>query len=934
MLRKGFYRLAGIREGEERRALLMFVYIFLLLLTINILKPIRNSLFLTKFGASHLPYAYILVAVSAALFISIYSRISKNARLNRLILASSFFSFFVMVLFWFLLKSNIESGRVIYLFYIWEAIVAVVWVTQFWLLAGYVFNAREARRVFGFLGAGAIAGSITGGYLTSYAAPILGTKDLILLSVLPLFGCLIILGIMWQISARASFQEKIRQRKPGWSERQESPLRLILRSRHLTYLACLIGVGVIVSNLVDYQYSALVTKQVKNQEALTSFLGFWLSNLSVISLLIQMFLTSRILLSLGVGTSLYLLPMGVLTGTFTILIHPALWSGVFTKVTEGAFKFSINRSGLELLFVPVPPAVKNQTKPFIDVFVDSFANGIGGLLLIVFSLGLGFAPEKIGYITTALVAAWIVLIARMKKEYLNSFRLALEKRSIDLEQQSVDLKDQAVLDSIISVLKGNNERQILYALRLIENSKSELLVPHLSRLLSHPSREIKAQVLGMILNYPGLDFTAEAHALAEDPDFEVQVGAIRYLANKSSDKLVSVNQFLDSKNYRARCAALMYAASEWNRDKDFKKRFNLKESLDTIGRELDQQNFSSDEKESLKVNLAEALGTANDPELHPYLTSLLDKGSPRLVEAAVQSAGKTRGKEFIPFLIKSLNEKTIRKNARKALAEYGEQIIDVLEAQLSNNNLRIRIPGVLALIPSQKSVDILQKNLEDKDQAFRNEVLKALNKLRASSTTLKFNQEYIEKKVIHEATEYYEVHSLYQRLKGLLSQKRGEPAVERAQQLLLKALQERLMQIMERIFRLLGLEYQPEDMFIAYRASVSSRKDLKANAVEFLDNVLNSNLKKYILPILEPAPAESLRFDGKKNVHDRIPSETESIHSILESDDKWLVVCALYLIAESKNRELASSAGKLLNNPDPTVRETVTYAMEKLQFPS
>ena len=937
MLKRAFYKFSNIREGEGTRALLMFGYAFLILLTINILKPIRNSLFLTHFGVSRLPYAYILVAISAAFFISVYTRISKSIHLNRLILASSLLSCLSILFFWLLLKRNVGSGWVLYIFYIWESLVAVLWVTQFWLLAGYVFNAREARRIFGFLGAGAIAGGITGGYLTSLTASIFGTKNLILIAVFPLFACLIILGFLWRTSARATFQEKFRQRKSGWTEAQESPFRLILQSRHLTYLACLIGVGVIVSNLVDYQYSALVLRQVKNREALTAFLGFWLSNLSVISLFIQVFLTSRILVNLGVGTSLYFLPVGVMTGTFGILFHPSLWTGIFTKVTEGSMKFSINRSALELLFVPIPPSIKNRAKPFIDVFVDSFSNGVSGVLLIIFSLGLGFAPERIGYLTIGLGIAWIVLIVGMKKEYLNSFRLALEKRSIDLEQQSVDLRDPAVLNSIISVLKGNNERQILYALRLVENSNSELLVPHLTRLLNHPSHEIETQVLSMIQNYPGLDFTSEASRLVENPDFEVRVAAIRYLCTKSADPLGTVNQFLKDKNYRIRCAALMYAADETNHNKDFKKRFHLKESLEQISTELDEQILDEREKESLKASLAGALGTSKDPSLYAHLLNFLEHGSPRLVEAAVLSAGNTRGQEFIPFLIDSLNNKALRKNSRRALAEYGEEIIDKLAEKLSDPDLRIRIPGVLALIPSQKSVDILQTKLEDKDLVFRVEVLKALNKLRVRSDNLKFNQALIDRKIIEEVTEYRKIQLLYQQMMSLLATKNEDASVQKAKHLLLRALKEKLLEITERIFRLLGLGYRPEDMFNAYRATISSKPELKANAVEFMDNVLSSNLKRYVLPILEAEPEDfidSAPTDIPVADTSKIASTQESLHSILDSEDKWLVVCALYLIAESKNKDFAAHADKLRNNPDPTVRETVNYTMGKMQLAS
>jgi hypothetical protein len=41
------------------------------------------------------------------------------------------------------------------------------------------FDAREAKRLFGFIGPGAIAGSIFGGYLTSLLAPYIGSENLL-----------------------------------------------------------------------------------------------------------------------------------------------------------------------------------------------------------------------------------------------------------------------------------------------------------------------------------------------------------------------------------------------------------------------------------------------------------------------------------------------------------------------------------------------------------------------------------------------------------------------------------------------------------------------------------------------------------------------------------------------------------------------------------
>jgi len=66
-------KLFDIREGEETNALLMFSYIFLIIASLLIVKPVRNSLFLTHIGISKLPYAFILVALAAAAIINLYS---------------------------------------------------------------------------------------------------------------------------------------------------------------------------------------------------------------------------------------------------------------------------------------------------------------------------------------------------------------------------------------------------------------------------------------------------------------------------------------------------------------------------------------------------------------------------------------------------------------------------------------------------------------------------------------------------------------------------------------------------------------------------------------------------------------------------------------------------------------------------------------------
>ncbi|WFO17576.1 hypothetical protein M601_007950 [Cellulophaga baltica 4] len=51
-------------------------------------------------------------------------------------------------------------------------------------MANLVYNAREAKRLFGFIGSGAILGGILGGYLTSLLAPLIGNENVIFIAAL------------------------------------------------------------------------------------------------------------------------------------------------------------------------------------------------------------------------------------------------------------------------------------------------------------------------------------------------------------------------------------------------------------------------------------------------------------------------------------------------------------------------------------------------------------------------------------------------------------------------------------------------------------------------------------------------------------------------------------------------------------------------------
>ncbi len=928
-------KLLNIQPGEGRRAALMFAYIFFVIATLTMIKPVRNSLFLSRFGVEQLPFAFMLVAIVSGLVAFGYSRLVQRIPLNRLILNTLALSILCLLLFWWILADDF-GGIFCYVFYVWVAIFGVITTTQFWLLAGYVFHAREARRLFGLIGAGAISGGIFGGYVANYFAPIIGTHLLMLLAVGFLVCCSIIFKAIWICAAKKAFQ--IRERRPSRIEESsanDSALKTVLRSRYFTLLAAAAGISVVIANLVDYQFSAVASNVIQDPDRLTAFFGFWMSTLSLTSLAIQLLITSRVLKSFGVGASLLFLPIGLMGGAAALLIVPALWSAVFVKVADGGLKQSINKSGFELLYLPIPRSVRAQVKSFIDVFIDNLATGAGGALLIVFSLVIGLTVSQISFVALAFIAGWIYLLRHVRREYVNAIRLAIERREINPEEQTVTVKDAAVMQSLIGVLDGDNERQILYVLRLLESAHSPEIGSRLVRLINHPSSEVQAQTLKIALTYDDIDITQQAYKQIHDSDEDVRIAALHYLCERLPEGDRLLDDFMNQNETHLQTSALICVAHQSAEYPQLRSTLRLAERIDTLLRK-DGFSRSDEEWEYVRMSVARAIGIACDRYLSPTLLAMLKDTSPRVIEAAIISAGKCKEREFIPLLIEHLSMKLFRKQARMALAQYSESSIEFLiqrfDEPSSPYRLRLEILKVLAMIGTPRSVEILASRLGQSDPSLRYETIRALNKVRLQLQELDLDRRYLHEAILREAKDYSQTMLILNYFRtndaSIVATNDGARVAHR---FLVKALEEKLETDLERTFRLLGLRYSPQDMYNAYLGITSNRSDLRANAVELLDNVLDARLKSYIIPMVDAKSGSSPEADAQGLFSTRVPTMQESVTSLLEGEDNWLRVCTLQFVAKSRAREYLPLTKRLLTDPDPLVRESAEYTWRALE---
>jgi ATP:ADP antiporter, AAA family len=145
------------------------------------------------------------------------------------------------------------------------------------------------------------------------------------------------------------------------------------------------------------------------------------------------------------------------------------------------------------------------------------------------------------------------------------------------------------------------------------------------------------------------------------------------------------------------------------------------------------------------------------------------------------------------------------------------------------------------------------------------------------------------------------------------------------------ALQESMTQEEERIFRLLSLLYPSYDLHSAYFGLRSENALVHDNALEFLDNILNKNLRDVLVPLIDSDVSVLERVQiANRMIGAKIESREEAVAALAHSDDTWLKSCGAYAIGALRLHKLEDALNECLEHPDPLLQETARQAKIRL----
>jgi AAA family ATP:ADP antiporter len=341
--------------------------------------------------------------VANAAFAATVARMSRRKFIP---LAYGFF-IFNLALFFVLMRTcppaqQVWIGRALY---VWVSVFNLFNTAIFWAFMTDLFTNEQGKRLFGFIAVGGSLGGVLGPFITARYVQNLGPANLLMVAAL----MFLVAGFL----VRFFPSNFTGGNKTVQTQQQEEPIggsiwsgiTHIAGSPYLLGLAASMLLYTTTSTWAYFQQSDLTRAALKDSAARTVFLAhldMWVNSITV---LIQIFLTGRLLKWFGVGFTLIAMPFVSMIGFGAMGIAPSLGLLAFFQVARRVAAYALMRPSREILFTVLRREDKYKVKSVTDTLGYRTGDQIGAWSYDGLH-GLGLDLSKISFVAVPVVAGW------------------------------------------------------------------------------------------------------------------------------------------------------------------------------------------------------------------------------------------------------------------------------------------------------------------------------------------------------------------------------------------------------------------------------------------------------------------------------------------------------------------------------------------------
>jgi ATP:ADP antiporter, AAA family len=406
-------KVVNFKSGEGRALLWSFAYFFFLMSAYYMLVPIRDA-FGIRGGPQDLPWLFLGTFIVSLLTAPLQAWIAARLPRQRFVPATYLFLVANILIFWFLLKFEVAPDLVPKAFFIWIAVFSVFTVSIFWTFMSDLYSSEQGIRLFGFIAAGASLGNILGPKINKLLIEPFGVANLLLLA-----GGLLVCAVFCANRlepAAAQLQAADPDFVAASAGREKKPVggglfdgfALMFKSPYLggiglwVFMLSLLGTFLY---LTQAHIVASYTEDLKQRTSIFSEIYFWVG---VVSLVVQILGTGRIIKGIGTGPALAILPMVFAAGFAGLMFTSALVVVAAFQACQRASNFGISNVARESLWPVVSREEKFKAKNIVDGAVFRGADVANAFLYTGLAKVFTVQPTVAG-IAVVLAGGWAAL---------------------------------------------------------------------------------------------------------------------------------------------------------------------------------------------------------------------------------------------------------------------------------------------------------------------------------------------------------------------------------------------------------------------------------------------------------------------------------------------------------------------------------------------
>ncbi|MEN9704371.1 MAG: hypothetical protein RLZZ393_250 [Pseudomonadota bacterium] len=405
-------KVVNAQSGEIKALLWSFLYFFFLLSTYYMLQPLRDAMGIEG-GTRNLSWLFLATFLATLVTAPFQAALVAKLPRNRFIPVVYLFLVANMLIFWALMRANVAPVVVARAFFVWITVFSVFTVSVFWSFMSDLYSSEQSKRLFGFIGAGGSIGSILGPMITRQLVEPIGVANLLLVA-----ATLLVLAVVAANRLEGAAAE-LQASTPGFQAasagRQKQAVGggmfdgfgLLFKSPYLGGIGLWVFLLSLAGTFLYLTQADVVAAAAADSAGRTKIFATIAQWVGILSLVMQLLATGRIISKIGTGPAAALLPAVFVLGFIALAFSPVLLVVAGFQAVQRATNFGVANLARESLWTVVSRDEKFKAKNIIDGSVFRLADWLNASLFK--GLSALMAQPVLAFVTAGIAGGWFLL---------------------------------------------------------------------------------------------------------------------------------------------------------------------------------------------------------------------------------------------------------------------------------------------------------------------------------------------------------------------------------------------------------------------------------------------------------------------------------------------------------------------------------------------